>query len=98
MRESTPMKPGGRYRVADHVATRHLGGSTLVTVGDGSHCFELDPIGSALWQTMSLGADLDELVRQLAASFDVDERAARADVEAFLGNLVEHGLVEPVPI
>ena len=41
---------------------------------------------------------LDHLVGSVTAAFEIDEATARVDLEAFLADLVERGLVESVVV
>jgi hypothetical protein len=87
-----------RYRVASHVAARRLDEATIVAeLRDGTY-FELDAVGSLIWQEIAAGANLDHLVGSVTAAFEIDEATARVDLEAFLADLVERGLVESVVV
>lgn len=50
--------------------------------------------GEAIWQDLVDGTNADDLVRSLCASFDVDADVARQDVESFVAQLSEHGLLQ----
>ncbi len=83
-----------RFRVAPHVASRHLDETTILAeLRDGAY-FELDAVGSVIWKELAEGARLEELVATVTSAFDVDEATARADVQAFLADLVERGLID----
>lgn len=51
--------------------------------------------GTLLWSRLVAGATRAELVSVLLSEYDVDERRAAADVDAFLGLLAERGLLAP---
>jgi hypothetical protein len=53
-----------------------------------------NPSGALLWQALARGATRDELVQGVLAAFDVDEATASADVDRFLAELDERGLLE----
>lgn len=53
----------------------------------------INPSGAALWPALVDGATVDELVEMLLARFDVDPPRARADVDAFVGDLAERQLL-----
>jgi hypothetical protein len=83
-----------RYRVAAHVETRRVAGTTIVTEHDGTY-FELDPVGSTIWEAVSTGIRMDDLVDRVAVEFGVDRDTAASDLAEFLARLSERGLIEP---
>jgi hypothetical protein len=50
--------------------------------------------GALLWRELSRGATRDELARRLAAEFELETARAEADVDRFLTDLRERGLLE----
>ena len=50
--------------------------------------------GLLLWRSLSDGATREELVSRLVAEFEIDEERAGADVDAFIGELSQRGLLE----
>ena len=59
--------------------------------------YGLGGAGSRLWTLLAQPRTLDELVQLMCADFAVDEPACRADVLAFLKDLIGHGLAEAQP-
>jgi hypothetical protein len=82
-----------KYRVSDRVASRRLDDATIVAELRGGAYFELDPVGSLIWESLAEGASLETLVERVTEVFEVDAETARGDLECFLGELVERGLV-----
>lgn len=50
--------------------------------------------GAILWRRLVEGATREDLAAELVASFGIDVEQARADVEAFVGELAAQGLLE----
>jgi coenzyme PQQ synthesis protein D (PqqD) len=50
--------------------------------------------GTAVWSALVAGADREQLVRRLTQTFDVSEKQAAADLDAFLAELAEQDLLE----
>ena len=50
--------------------------------------------GRLLWRSLSEGATREELVSSLVDEFEIDADRAGADVDAFLGELSQRGLLE----
>jgi hypothetical protein len=50
--------------------------------------------GRLLWRALASGATREELVSCLVDEFEVDAERAGADVDAFIGELSQRGLLE----
>ena len=50
----------------------------------------LNETAELIWQRLTVGAEMDELVQALLAEYDVDEARARASVEHFVARLKEN--------
>lgn len=63
---------------------------------DASQWTYLSANGSAalLWEALARGTTRDELVETLLAEFAIDRERAAADVDAFLADLAERGLLD----
>jgi len=59
----------------------------------------LSKVGSRIWELIETPQDIDALSAQLQAEFDVTPDACRADIDAFLNELVKHGAIalDPPP-
>ena len=53
-----------------------------------------NPSGGIIWRALAEGATRDELVAALVAEFDIEADRAGTDVDAFLAELSERGLLE----
>ena len=60
----------------------------------GAAYFGANQTGSVLWHLLAGGSTRDDLVRALVDAFGVDEERAGTDVDAFLNQLQEQGLLE----
>jgi hypothetical protein len=56
----------------------------------------VNPSGALLWQALAEGATRDGLVERIVEAFEVEEDAARADVDAFVDDLLQRGLASEV--
>jgi hypothetical protein len=80
------------------VAAKEVGGElVLLDLEEGSF-FVARGTGPRVWDLVKGGASIEEMVRAMAERYGIDEDEVRADVEAFVSDLVERGfLVEVKP-
>jgi Coenzyme PQQ synthesis protein D (PqqD) len=71
--------------VEDELIAIDVRESTYLTANDS---------GRLLWGALANGATSEELAARLVDAFAIDPAAAQADVETFLGDLRERGLLD----
>jgi Coenzyme PQQ synthesis protein D (PqqD) len=87
-------KDDGKLRLREHgLNWREIDGEVVVLDIERSHYLNLNPTGCVLWLMLADGATEPELVQKLTEEFDVDERTARNDVEAFLSTCRQNNLI-----
>jgi len=79
--------------IPDDVVSRELDGELVVTSLSMGGFLRLDDVGRKIWTLLEQGQGLDSIVTALTGDFDVDMAACRGDVEAFLDDLAERGLL-----
>jgi hypothetical protein len=79
--------------IPDDVVSRELEGELVVTSLSMGGFLRLDDVGRRIWSLLEEGKDVDGVIDALTRQFDVDAIACRTDVEAFLENLAERGLL-----
>jgi hypothetical protein len=62
-------------------------------VGDLNSLYTLNPVGSVLWDFMTEGHTVDEMVQRICDEFEVTNAQAEQDIETFLDSLLEEKLV-----
>lgn len=55
--------------------------------------FVMSPVGARIWELLSEGRDTDELVPLLLEEYEVEPQVLQADVEEFLAQLSQLGLL-----
>ena len=68
-------------------------GETVLLDVEGGKYYALDPVGTAVWEHLATSLSLGELLDRLTVDFDVARSTCREDLTAFLGELVERGLI-----
>jgi len=86
-------------KIKDGFAKRNIAGSDIVVpVGKKAREFNgmitLNGTGSFLWECFLKDITVDEAVKMLLSEYDVDEKTAKKDVEAFAKMLKDNGLTE----
>jgi hypothetical protein len=72
-----------------------LTGAGILADADGNH-FGINQVGVRIWDLLADARSLDELVETLRREFEITETRCRNEAERFLGELLEHGLIERV--
>lgn len=78
---------------------REVGGTAMV-LATGAACLDfngmitLNESGVVLWKRLLLGATEQELVDALQSEYDVDEKTAKTDIEAFLSVMRKNQLLD----
>ncbi|HKV25377.1 MAG TPA: PqqD family protein [Candidatus Acidoferrum sp.] len=80
------------------MVSREVAGETIVVpicrgVGDLDSVYTFNGVGRSIWRLLENGHSTEELARWLAANYQVDARQALADVESYLAELQEAGLI-----
>lgn len=86
--------PGVVRLRAEAVDWREVDGEIVALDRASSVYLAINSSGAAMWPALVGGATIDELVDVLVARFEVEPPQARADVEAFVGDLAERRLLQ----
>jgi hypothetical protein len=62
-------------------------------VGDLDSVYTFNPVGKGLWQLLEQGSTAEELANWVATHYEVDAKQAFADVQSYLTELQEIGLI-----
>jgi hypothetical protein len=73
---------------------REIDGELVAVDVPSSMYMTANPAGALLWRSLSAGTTRDALVDELVAAFDIERGRAEADVDAYLGDLEQRGLLE----
>lgn len=77
-------------------AWRTIAGEGVILDLDSKMLRGLNPVGTRIWELIDGQRSADEIGEQIAGEFDVDPAQARADVQAFVRELLARQLVEVV--
>jgi hypothetical protein len=86
---------GARYAVPDDVLSRELEGEMVLLHTRSSTYFSLNRTGTRVWRLLAGSASLGEVGQSLAPELGVSPERLAADLEPFVRELVEAGLIVP---
>jgi hypothetical protein len=81
------------FDLRSEVRTREFHDELVVLDLVAGEYFSLDALGAEVWAQLSRGSALEEIVDALATRYDVEVVRFRADLFAFVDDLVRRGLM-----
>jgi coenzyme PQQ synthesis protein D (PqqD) len=83
------------------IVSRDVAGETIVVpicrgVGDLDSVYTFNQVGRSLWRLLESGHSVEELANWVTTHYEVDAKRAVADVQSYLSELQEIGLVRTV--
>jgi hypothetical protein len=76
------------------IAARVLDGEMMIMSARDSRLFNLNEVGTLIWQAADGVTTLEEIVNQkICVEFEVEPEQALQDAEAFVRELAEHGIM-----
>jgi hypothetical protein len=76
------------------VAARMLGGEMMIMSPRDTTLFNLNDVGSVIWESADGKTPLDDIIARLCAEFDVAPEVARQDAETFIQEMTGHGIMQ----
>jgi hypothetical protein len=85
-------------RHGDWLAAK-VGDELVMMSAEKGNYIGLSEVGSRIWELIETPQNIDALCAQLQSEYDVSADACRADIDAFLNELVKHGAIafDPPP-
>jgi hypothetical protein len=76
------------------IAARVLDGEMMIMSARNSTLFNLNELGTIIWQAADGVTPLDKIVAEkICQEFDVEQNEALRDAEGFVRELAEHGIL-----
>lgn len=79
-------------RKSDLVAADMDGETVMMSVENGRY-YGISGVGSVIWTALAEPTDIRTLIQDVCAQYDIAEDICRQDVERFVSDLLEHGLI-----
>jgi Coenzyme PQQ synthesis protein D (PqqD) len=83
-----------RLVVPDDVLLRELDGEAVLLNLSTSTYFGLDAVGTRFWAVLTSAPSVEAAYEILLDEYDVPPSVLHQDLDALLGQLMEHGLLE----
>jgi hypothetical protein len=83
------------------IVSREVAGETIVVpicrgVGDLDSVYTFNPVGRSLWHLLENSHSVEELANWVATQYEVDANQAMLDVQSYMAELQEIGLIRTV--
>jgi hypothetical protein len=75
------------------IAARVLDGEMMIMSARDSTLFNLNEVGTIIWQAADGAATLADIVTEICLEYEVDPAEALKDADAFVRELAEHGIL-----
>src|SRR5512133_199868 len=82
-----------RIAVPEDVLIRDLDGESVVLNIRTEKYYGLDAVGTRMWAVLTEGDTVEAAFDKLLEEYDVERARLRSDLETFVSELVEHGLL-----
>ena len=74
---------------------REIDGELIALDGRRSTYLAANAAGALIWRTLADGATREGLADKLVSAFGIDRARALADIDRYVEQMAEHGLLEP---
>ena len=95
------VREDARFIRNQEVVSRQIEGELVIVpirrgVGDLNSLYTLNSVGSILWDFMTEGHTVPEMVSRVCDEFEVSTKQAQDDIQEFLASLLEEKLIQSV--
>jgi len=81
------------FKVADNVLFQEVDGEAVLLSLDEGTYYGLDELGTRIWKLINQDLDSEQVVAAIVEEYEVDTEQARNDLDAFLSDLEQSGLI-----
>lgn len=81
-------------KIKKSLAYRRIAGEVFIVDAAKAEMHELNGTAALIWEGLAAGKTEKAIVAALLADYEIDEKAARADLESFVDGLERTGLLE----
>lgn len=77
----------------ENCSVRSIGSGLVIVCPHDNESHSLDEIGTFIWQRLDGQTDLDSILSDILREYDVDDDIAAKDLQSFVYQLLEAGLI-----
>lgn len=81
-------------KIADNVLFQEVDGEAVLLSLDEGCYYGLDELGTRIWKLLDQDLDNEQVVATIVEEYDVAPDQARRDLDRFLGDLEQSGLIQ----
>lgn len=81
-------------KIADNVLFQEVDGEAVLLSLDEGCYYGLDELGTRIWKLLDQDLDNEQVVAAIVEEYDVTPEQARRDLDRFLGDLEQSGLIQ----
>lgn len=81
-------------KIADNVLFQEVDGEAVLLSLDEGCYYGLDELGTRIWKLLDQDLDNEQVVAAIVEEYDVAPEQARRDLDRFLGDLEQSGLIQ----
>jgi hypothetical protein len=83
------------FKIAENVLFQEVDGEAVLLSLDEGCYYGLDELGTRIWKLINQDLDSEGVVAAIVEEYEVEADQARRDLDRFLTDLRESGLIEP---
>lgn len=85
----------GNIKIKPFLAWQVIDGDTVIIDSRGNkQIHRLNPVATLIWNEVTKGIELNEIIMNLSSEFDVSKEELSQDVNDFINDLQNKGLLE----
>lgn len=83
-----------KVKIKKSLAYRRIAGEVFIVDAARAEMHELNGTAAIIWEGLAAGKTEKAIVSALVSEFEIEEKAASADLESFVNELKKTGLLE----
>lgn len=87
------MEPTPQYQFSPEVLFQPLGEEAVLLNLENNRYYGLNEVGARMWQLLQEHGDLDAVVAQMVAEYEVEEAVLRQDLQTLIAQLIEQEML-----
>ena len=83
-----------RKKISKRVSWQSLGDTTYIYKSPNDELYLLQEVGKDIWDCISRGLFMDEIDKELAGKYAIDETVLENDLKEFVESMLKEGWIE----